>query len=69
MYVRLNFEGGVSLKRTYSVRDQLTEQSLIERDGLETPLTIEEYKGRIRQLKLNIGEFCLFQDLLLDYTK
>ena len=39
MFVKLNFSSGVSLKRTYSVAEQLTEQSIIE-TGLETPSTI-----------------------------
>ena len=28
MFVRLNFENGVSLKRTYTVKDQISEQSV-----------------------------------------
>ena len=69
MFVKLNFEGGTSLKRTYNVFDQVTEQSVIAQGGLETPVTLDEYKEKIQELKLNIGEFCLYQDRLLDYTK
>ena len=68
MYVKLNFESGLSLKRTYTIQEQITEQSVIEADGLEVPLTIQEYKARIKDLKLDIGEFCFYQDRILAYT-
>ena len=42
---------------------------MIAPGGMETPVTVEEYKMKIAELKLNIGEFCLYQDRLLDYTK
>jgi len=47
MFVKLNFEGGLTLKRTYNGRDQVCEQAVIETNGLETPLTNDEYKERI----------------------
>ena len=68
MYVQLNFENGVSLKRSYSVRDQVSEQSVIE-GRVETPLTMDEYKDRVRSLRLEIGEFCIYQDRLLSFSK
>ena len=48
MFVKLNFEGGLTLKRTYNMHEQICEQAIIEPSGLETPLTNEEYKARIQ---------------------
>ena len=41
---------------------------MIEAGGFEVPLTIQEYKARIKDLKLDIGEFCFYQDRILAYT-
>lgn len=36
---------------------------------METPLTMEEYKAKIASLKLDVAEFCFYQDRLLAYTR
>ena len=68
MFVRLNFDSGLSLRRSYAVRDQVCEYTVIE-GSVESPLTSEEYKERAREIGLNIGEFCVYQDRLLSFTK
>ena len=60
MFVRLNLEGNISLKRTFSVADQVSEQSVIDATGMETPLIMSEYKERISSLNLDIAEFCFY---------
>ena len=60
MHVKLNFDSGVSLIRSYSVKDRTSEQSIIEANGVETPLTMDEYKAKITKMKLDIGEFCFY---------
>ena len=42
------------------MEDQVCEQSLIAASGLETPLTIDEYKAKVGELKLDIGEFYFY---------
>ena len=69
MFVRLNLEGNISLKRTFSVADQVSEQSVIDATGMETPLIMSEYKERISSLNLDIAEFCFYQDKLVAYTQ
>jgi len=68
MSVKLNFENGISVKRTYTVSDQVSEQSLIQNE-METPMTMAEYKQKVLELKLEVSEFCIYQDRMLNYTK
>ena len=68
MYVKLNFEGALSLRRSYAVRDQVCEHSVIEGQQ-ETPLTSDEFKIRTRDMNLSVGDFCVYQDRLLTFTK
>ena len=42
---------------------------MIEAAGLETPLTIDEYKAKVRDLRLDIAEFYFYQDKLIAYTR
>lgn len=69
MYVKLNFEGGVCLKRTYTVHDRVTDFSIFDASGEERPLLEQEFKEYIASLGLNIAEFCLYQDRLIAYTR
>ena len=68
MYVQLNFEGAASLRRTFSADEQLSDYSLIEA-GIEKPMTSDEYKDQIKQMRLSVTDFCIYQDRLLSFTK
>lgn len=68
MYVQLNLSSGVSLRRAYFDQRNVCEHTLIQ-DHMQTPLTQEEYRERVAFLNLNIGEFCLYQDKLLQFKR
>ena len=68
MFVQLNLKDGISLRRSYLVKEQISEYTIIE-NGRERPCILEEYKSGIEKLNLSIGDFCFYQDKLLTFTK
>jgi len=65
----------VSLRRDYYLANNLNSYTVVESRGaegnsIEKPLTHEEYKTYISEsLDLQISEFCVYQDKLLNFKK
>lgn len=68
MHVQLNFGDRTSLRRSFTVEDQVNEFFTIDakdtnKAPIELPLTKEEYQNKIEELHLNVvAQFVLYQD-------
>ena len=75
MHVQLNFADRTSLRRSYTVADQVNEYFYIDakdtnKPPFELPLTQDEYRAKIKELHLDVvSQFVLYQDSLLQFTK
>ena len=56
------------MRRAFYDQVNICEYQIV-RNKVVTPLTQEEYKEQIAHLSLNIGEFCLYQDKLMQFKR